>query len=151
MQENPIHPAELQLHEALMILKRLIERAKQTSEKTATIQMKVEELHPLLALLERPDAQEMELGRTLEDTLVRIRERLDAMDENVTKSTALQTAIREEVRELAAEQEKLTEFLPRLPEVLQMLTQIAAAQRKLQSMLTQLTTDLFAEEDLAQH
>ena len=151
MLKEPVHPTEIQLHEALMILHRLLERATQTSATTATIQLKVEELHPLLALLQRPDAQEIQLGRSLEETLIRIRERLDTMDDNMTESRALQTAIREEMKELVVGQEKLMEFLPHLPKVLQMLTQVAAVQEKLQSMLTQLTTDLFAEEDLAQH
>lgn len=151
---NPMHPQELQ-----MMLHTLIEQSTKTGEATAAIHLTVQDLRQLLALLARPEGQELALGQSLAQALSRMLERLEgielsqshlvtsqkAADHQLAQIMTTQEALDQRLSQMEAGQTKTLASLETIAGMAQTMQRMEAGQEQLKSDISQYFADPFPE------
>jgi len=154
---NPMHQEEIR-----MLLHRMIEQSTKTGETTSSIHLTVQELRQLLALLARPEGQELALGQSLEQALIRMLERLEgielsqshlvrsqkASDDQLAEIMTTQKALDNRLSQLEAGQATILASRETIAGMAQAMQRMEAGQEQLKSDLSQYFADPFPEEDL---
>ena len=154
--------ASMHLQELQMMLHTLIEQSTKTGETTDLIHLTVQDLRQLMALVERPEGQELALGQSLEQALIRMLERLEgielsqshlvrsqkASDDQLAEIMTTQKALDNRLSQLEAGQATILASRETIAGMAQAMQRMEAGQEQMKSDLSQYFSDPFPEEDL---
>lgn len=141
---NPIYIEEFRI-----MLHTVMEQSRETGETTTHTDFTVQELRQqFLALLARPEEQELGLGRSLEQALTRMLERLEGIEFRQSHLVTSQKALDDRLAKLEAGQATILTHLGRLSGLTRPMQQMAFGQEQLMSMIREYLVDPFPPADL---
>lgn len=128
-----------------MLMNTLMEQSREAGVKTAAIHLTVTELRQLLALLARPEAQELELGQSLEQALIRILERLEGIEFSQSHLVTTLHALDDRLARLDAGQATLLTSLEQISGLARAVQRMETAQEQMIGTISEYFADPFPQ------
>ncbi len=128
-----------------MLMNTMLAQSTKTGETTAAIHLTVTELRQLLALLTRPEAQELELGQSLEQALIKILERLEGIEFSQSHLVTTLNALDARLSQLEAGQAALLEALEPITEMARATERMETGQEQMMGMISDYFADPFPQ------
>ncbi len=135
---NPMTLQDLQMQ-----MNTMLAQSTKTGETTAAIHLTVTELRQLLALLSRPEAQELELGQSLEQALIRILERLEGIELSQAHLVTSQRALDDRLALLESGQAKILAILEQFSGLPRVIHRMEAGQEQMMGTISDYFADPF--------
>lgn len=143
--ENLISPMVFQ--HLQMLMNTMLAQSTKTGETTAAIHLTVTELRQLLALLSRPEAQELELGQSLEQALIRILERLERIEFSQAHLVTSQKALDDRLARLESGQATILAILEPFSGLDRAMHRMEAGQEQMMGTISDYFADPFPPAD----
>lgn len=137
----------MSIEEFRIMLQTMMEQSRETGETTTRIDFTVQELRQLLALLARPEEQELDLGQKLEQALARILDRLEGVESSQSRLVTSQRALDDRLAKLEAGQATILTHLGQISGLTRPMKQIELAQEQLISMIRDYLADPLPSAD----